>query len=256
MTAPLDNRGLYATLAFEHWAGRTGLIPPEAFLVDRFLDPRASVIEAGTGGGRILFELRRRGFTELHGFDYVPGMIEAARQRDEADAIAFTVQDAVALDHDDASFEQAIYLQQVLSFIECPDGRDAAMREARRVLRPGGTALFSFLCFEARMRNPAYAAFARYLQARRRLRRPSHGIQYQPWLRHGPRRNWRALLDRPPHVYWFRISEAIDALRHAGFAIRAAAWQPQLARGEFFERPERLRAHEADGMIYFVSTAV
>ena len=185
----MDNRRLFATAAFEQWADRTDLIAPEAFLVDRFLDPRASVIEAGTGGGRILFELRKRGFTDLHGFDYVPRMIEAARRRDRANAIDFTVQDAVDLDHGDASFDQAIYLQQVMSFIEHQDGRDAALREARRILRPGGTALFSFLCFEARMRNPAYAVLARYLHITRRLRARSRSIQYQPWLRHGPRRN-------------------------------------------------------------------
>ena len=251
----MDNRQLYATVARDEWVNRTELIATEAFLVSRFLDPRRSTVEAGTGGGRILFELQRLGFTDLHGFDYVPAMIEAARRRDRTDSISFTVQSAVDLDYPDGSFDQALYLQQIVSFIEQAQGRTAALREARRILRPGGTALFSFLCFEARMKNPGYAAFARYLRVNRRFSRTSESVQSQPWLRHGPRRNWRALLDDPPYVYWYRIAEAVESVRRAGFQVVAVGSHAQLEEGRILTDPEQLTAGNVEGMMYLVATA-
>jgi SAM-dependent methyltransferase len=253
---PVHNRDLYADEAFEHWAHRSRLTTSETVLVRRFLDPEATTVEAGTGGGRILHELRALGFTRLYGFDNVPRMVETARRRDESRSIGFTVQDAVALQYGDGSFDQAIYLQQLLSFIEPADDRLHALREARRILRPGGTALFSFLCFETRMKDARYAGFARYLSALRRVRGRRRSLQSQPWLHHGPRVNLEALLDRPPHVYWFRVREAAAAVRGAGFRITAAASQAQLARDELFDAPEALDVANAEGMIYLVAQAV
>ena len=145
MTTAVDNRQFYELEVFDSWALRKGLTDLEEQLVTRFLERDLRTLEAGTGGGRILHELRDRGFSDLHGFDYLPGFIDVARARDPSGAIDFTVQDAVGLDYPDASFDQALYVQQVLCFVEDADDRVRAMREARRVVRPGGTALFSFL---------------------------------------------------------------------------------------------------------------
>jgi ubiquinone/menaquinone biosynthesis C-methylase UbiE len=223
MTTAADNRHFYEHDVFDYWASRTSLSEFEEHLFERFLDRDRSTVEAGTGGGRILHELSERGFDDLHGFDYVPGFIDVARARDPSGSIDFTVQDAVDLDYPDGRFEQAIYIQQVLCFIEDPADRFRAMREAFRVLQPGATALFSFLCFESRTSNPLYSAFTRYLGIQRWLRRSSVSKQYQPWLKADDRPNLGALADRGPYVYWYTLEEALDALDRAGFDVTWAA---------------------------------
>jgi SAM-dependent methyltransferase len=223
VTTAADNRQFYEREVFDSWASRTALTDIEETLVERFLDPDRSTLEAGTGGGRILLELRERGFHDLHGFDYVPGFIDVARRRDTSQSIGFSVQDAVDLDYPDGRFEQAVYLQQVLCFIEDPADRVRAMQEAVRVLRPGATALFSFLSFESRANHRLYAAFNRYLSVRRRFRRRRVSLQYQPWLKTDDRPNFGALADRGPHVYWYRVEEALGALDRVGFDITWAA---------------------------------
>lgn len=229
MTATQDNRRFYEETAFESWASRMALTKVEEALVTRFLAMDGKTVEAGTGAGRILFDLHTRGFGDLHGFDYVPGFIELARSRDPAGSITFTVQDAVDLDYPDAEFDQAIYLQQVLCFIEDPADRSRATAEAARVLKPGGIALFSFLCYEAWMNRPLRAAFARYLRVQRRLRRRDVSPQYQPWLKTIDRPNFAALVDRGPYVYCYRFREALDSLQHAGFD---AIWTASTAQIE------------------------
>jgi SAM-dependent methyltransferase len=153
----------------------------------------------------------------------VPGFIDVARARDDTGSIDFTVQDAVDLDYPDGLFEQAIYVQQVLCFIEEPADRLRAMREAFSVLQPGATALFSFLCFESRTSNPFSSAFTRYLRLQRRFRRRAISTQYQPWLKTEQRPNLGALADRGPYVYWYTLEEALDALDRVGFDITWAA---------------------------------
>jgi len=223
VTTTLDNRRFYELEVFDSWASREGLTDVEEQLVGRFLERQLRTLEAGTGGGRILHELRDRGFSDLAGFDYVPGFIEAARARDAEHAIDFTVQDAVDLDYPDAAFDQVLYVQQVLCFIEDADDRFSAMREARRVVRPGGTALFSFLCYEARATRPLYGAFNRYLGFLRRFRHRDVSLQYQPWLKTEAKPNLSALADRGPYVYWFTLEEALDDLDRVGFDITWAA---------------------------------
>ena len=73
-----DNRARFATSEFDHWAGNEGLNDEERFLIERYLSPRGVTLEAGTAGGRILHELRRRGFESLRGFDIVEAMIDTA----------------------------------------------------------------------------------------------------------------------------------------------------------------------------------
>jgi SAM-dependent methyltransferase len=223
MVTTADNRQFFEHDVFDSWAWRTGLTEFEDQVFTRFLAPDRSTLEAGTGGGRILHELAKRGFHDLHGFDYVPGYIEAARSRDACGSIDFTVQDAVDLDYPDAAFDQVLYVQQVLCFIEDAEDRIRAMHEARRVLRRRGTALFSFLCYEERIRKPLYGAFNQYLTVLRRFRHRDVGLQCQPWLMVAQKPNLYALVDRRPYVYWYKLEEALDAVDRAGFEITWAA---------------------------------
>ncbi|HEX9401952.1 MAG TPA: class I SAM-dependent methyltransferase [Anaeromyxobacter sp.] len=242
----------YRDVEFEHWSTRSKLNTAEDILLERYLDPRGATVEAGTGGGAILHELRRRGYARLHGFDVVPEMVEAARRRDASGTIDFRVQDAARLEYPDGAFDQALYLAAVLCFVEDSAARSRALREAHRILRPGGTALFSFLCLDGRLRIPAFAAYARYLALLRRVRGALRSPQLLPWLRRRGRPNLRALLDVGPHVYWYRLPEAAAALVAAGFRIVAAGGAAHLQRGEIADDAARLDAGDVGTTVYFV----
>lgn len=248
-----NNQAVFSTVAFRSWSHRTRLIPEEKFLIERYLDMNLRTVEAGTAGGRILFEMSALGFRSLYGFDYVPGFIEAARAKDGSSGIQFDVQDAVSLTYDDGFFDQILYLQQILCTIESEVARMSALREAYRILKPGGTALISFLSFEARKQSPLYSPYLMYLRLLRTLRRSSHPIQYQPWLKLGGKFNWAALADQQPFVYWYRLHEISEFLRAAGFALVAAGSSHQIERAALCESFEALNQQTIDGMVYVVA---
>ncbi len=247
-----NNKEVYSTVEFHRWIGRDRLDPDEQYLVRRFLNPTAKTLEAGTGGGRILFALHQAGFTDLHGFDYVPGFIEQAKRADTAHAINFEVQDATRLTHANNSFDQVIYLQQILSCLDAEDAPVKAAREAFRILRPGGTALFSFLSFEVRSRSVVYGTMIRYLRLLRWLRRSRRSMRDLPWLRMGDRFNWGALIDRGPYVHWFGAEEAQGILQGAGFSIEGVATSRQLAEDVVCRSAAELLTHPLGGALCFV----
>jgi len=105
--------------------------------------PGASVLDVGTGTGALaIAALERWPNLRVTGVDPSAAMLELAerfaRERlpaVRADRFATEVGDAAALRHDDAVFDLAMS-SFVLQLI---DDRAAALREVRRVLRPGGT---------------------------------------------------------------------------------------------------------------------
>jgi ubiquinone/menaquinone biosynthesis C-methylase UbiE len=246
------NYSQYQDKEFMNWAYRDKLIPAERFLIQKFLSKEQSTIEAGTGGGCILHNLRDMGFKNLHGFDFLPAFIEVAKSRDTTNTIRFTVADAAALPYKDASFRQAIYLQQVICMIADAGKREQAVSEAARILAPGGTALFSFLCYEARARQAVYSMFLTYLKTFRLFFHRGTSIQLQPWLKHERSFNPGALLDKPPYVYWYKVKEAVDLLSRNELEVTEAASAKEITKETTVE-PHRLYNGDVTGMLYLVA---
>jgi SAM-dependent methyltransferase len=94
------------------------------------------ILDVGCGTGSLAFEIARRvdGGT-ITGIDFSPAYIEHASRRNQNPHITFEVGDACALRFEDGSFDHLLS-SLVLQFI--PDA-DRAVREMRRVTRPGGT---------------------------------------------------------------------------------------------------------------------
>ena len=92
-SAPQGVQDLYSSVEFDRWVGRKELDDDERFLITHYLCPTASTLEAGTGGGRILLAMKDLGFTNLRGFDFVPGLIEQAQAADRSGAIRFDIED-------------------------------------------------------------------------------------------------------------------------------------------------------------------
>ncbi len=247
-----DNQQVYCTVEFDNWTNRSGLTRPERFLIEKFLERDRDTLEAGTAGGRILLDLQRRDFTKLSGFDYVHEFIEQAKKRDSSGTIDYAVMDARQTRYPDERFDQIIYLQQIISCIETSDGRDQAIREAYRILRPGGIALISFCSFDVREASPVHSLFLKWISVFRGLRRSNVSVQNIPWLKHGNKWNWHALLDRPPYVYWFRASEAEALLRKSGFSILAVGTDAQVEQDDMVPDVSGLVGRTLRNHIYFV----
>jgi len=248
----VSNKELYSTVNFDDWAYRTNLLPVERFLIETYLDKKGKTVEAGTAGGRILLEMQKLGFTSLHGFDFIPEYIQEAKDKDPQNSIDFVVGDATKLDYEDNSFDQVIYLMQIISSIEDEFGRKQALNEAYRILKKDGIALFSFLCLEARASKPHYFLYLLYLRFLRLLTNSSYPIQYQPWLKLGGKLNFRALLDKQPYVYWYKIAEAYHSVKAANFKILAMGTDAQFKEGKVYTSWESLMKEPLQGMLFFV----
>ena len=249
----IDNRAVFSTTEFDAWVERKNLIPAEKFLIGNYFAKAGRTLEAGAGAGRILFEMKALGFTSLRGFDLVYPLIESAKKKDVTNTIRFEVQDAIRLAYKDASFDQILYLQQVLCFIDAAPSRLMALKEAYRVLRPGGTALFSFLSFDTRSRSAVYIPYLVYLRFLRKLNGSKRPIQYLPWLRFRGKFNWGSLLDEQPYVYWYRLGEAVELLKTCGFQIAAIGSSRQIDHGVMFDSWLNLANEPIDGMLYVVA---
>lgn len=246
------NQEMYSTWEFNRWAYGESLDPDDRFLFEQYLDKDSKTLEAGTGGGRLVLGMQELGFTSLYGFDFVPEFIATARQRDQSHQISFEVQDATHLSYRDDSFDQIVYLQNMISSIEGEANRLEALKEAYRILRHQGIGLFSFLNFYARAQTPMYWLYINYLRLFRLLSGSDRCIQEQPWLKPGGKPNLAALLDRGPYVYWYRVEEMYHLLQGAGFRILALGSSYQIRQGTLPISLEALLNQPIAGGLYFV----
>jgi SAM-dependent methyltransferase len=115
------------------------------------------VLELGCGAGDLSLQLLGLG-ARLTALDVSPGMVEVARSR--ASGGTFLVAEAESTGLPDESFDLAVG-KWVLHHVDVV----AAAAELRRVLRPGGRAVF----FENQDRNPLLRLARRRLWGARRL---------------------------------------------------------------------------------------
>lgn len=156
MSGKTSNKEIYSRQELECRAHRANedLITAEKYLINQYLiNKNARVIEAGIGGGRIAFNIEGMGFSNIVAFDYVPEMIENAKnqQKIRQSRIRFSVADATDLEiFGRNAFDYLIYLQQIICFIS-----EILIEKALRVsytIASGGTvAIFSFLFWDGRM---------------------------------------------------------------------------------------------------------
>ena len=119
------------------------------YLLDR-LEPGMDLLDVGCGPGTITIDLAGRVAPgTVVGIDRADEVIVQAdelRRSRGAENVRFSTGDVYALELDDASFD-VVHAHQVLQHLRDPVG---ALRELRRVLRPGGTLA---------VRDSDYAAF-------------------------------------------------------------------------------------------------
>lgn len=237
-----------STEGFDEWSERTGLYPDENYVIQKYLDPGLKTLEAGTGAGRILGEMKNLGFTSLYGYDFGLAFIERAKQRDPSGSICFEVQDATCLNYEDSSFDQILYLQQIISLIDDEADRAKAVKEAYRILRVGGTAIFSFISFETKTGGVIYQLYLMYLYLIRKLMGSNRSVQYTPLKTHGG----AIFLDNGPYLYRYKLQEVYQDLTEVGFKVAAISSREQIVQGVMYDSLAAMSEQPIKGAIYFV----
>jgi ubiquinone/menaquinone biosynthesis C-methylase UbiE len=128
------------------------------------------VLDIGCGGGGLVRELTAAG-ARASGLEISEAQLATARERDDGRGARYLVGRAEALPLPDASMDLAIFMRALHHV--APSELTAALREARRVLRPGGAvyvaeplaegdffALTSLVEDELEVRRAAQAALA------------------------------------------------------------------------------------------------
>jgi 2-polyprenyl-3-methyl-5-hydroxy-6-metoxy-1,4-benzoquinol methylase len=138
-------------------------------LIEGFLKPGVDVVDIGCAAGRFCFALHERGHRVV-GVDLAEPMVHeaVALARERAVSIPFCVMDAQALALREGSFEAALLMGSVLSHVPGRRARLATLRDAHRVLAPGGTLLIETQSRSTRIRDRAFFASMTWL--RRALR--------------------------------------------------------------------------------------
>lgn len=120
---------------------RTELTPAETLVLGEYVAHGARVLDLGVGTGRTT-ELLSELAGDYLGIDIAPNMVQ--RARDLHPEVRFEVGDATHLEGiDDAAFDVVVFSFNGIDYIVDRAGRDRALDEVRRVLRPGGTFVFS-----------------------------------------------------------------------------------------------------------------
>jgi ubiquinone/menaquinone biosynthesis C-methylase UbiE len=125
-------------------ASRVGLWRSEEKIFTRLFRPEQSILELGCGAGRIAIGLYELGYQNVLASDLSKEMVTRARHLAKMleYAVPFRVCDATALEFEDAVFDGAIFGFNGLMQIPSGAGRESALNEVFRVLRP--SAWFAF----------------------------------------------------------------------------------------------------------------
>jgi ubiquinone/menaquinone biosynthesis C-methylase UbiE len=118
-----------------HMIGTQIVIVSELLVEALDLHSTERVLDVATGSGNAALAAARRG-SDVVGLDYVPALLDRARQRAIAEGLEanFIEGDAEALPFDDASFD---VVSSVFGAIFAPD-QERTANELSRVCRPGG----------------------------------------------------------------------------------------------------------------------
>lgn len=159
---------------------------------------RLAGLDIGCGEGSNTRQLARMGAT-MRAIDIAPTFIRHARAAEQAEPlnIAFQLADAAALPFADASFD---FATAFMALMDMPDPA-AVLREAARVLRPGGFLQFSIL-------HPCF------VPAHRKVLRDDGGQPYAIELA-----GYFDRIDGRINTWWFESLPAEQRQRDAPFRI-------------------------------------
>lgn len=102
-----------------------------------------TLIDVGCGSGRLAYALREDQLIAYHGVDVVPELIDYAREVCQRDDWRFDVISSIAIPAADQSADVVVFMS-VFTHLK-PQEIQRYLREAARVLKPGGVMVASYL---------------------------------------------------------------------------------------------------------------
>jgi len=141
-----------------------GLWKSEEKVFARVFAKTDRILDLGTGTGRIAIGLAEMGYTHVLGIELSREMTKEARRiaRVLELSVYFKQGDATSLDFEDNLFDGAIFGFNGLMQIPGRDNRRSALSEIFRVVRPGGSLVFT----THDRQNPKYSKFWKAEQSR------------------------------------------------------------------------------------------
>jgi ubiquinone/menaquinone biosynthesis C-methylase UbiE len=125
----------------EHYAALNYLSTCERTLFEAYLRPGTDILDLGVGGGRTtpyLSSIARR----YVGVDYAPEMVAICRAK--YPELEFHTSDAADLsEFAESSFDAVVFAFNGIDYIPSDENRGKCLQECRRVLRSGGSLIFS-----------------------------------------------------------------------------------------------------------------
>jgi len=212
-----EKYGEHVELETARQQANLGLTGGEWDLLRRHLVPGARILDVGCAGGRVSLALGRTGFRVL-GVDLNEAMVgQAAKLLADADlTVPVQVMDARLLAFRSESFDTVLLVGSVICYIRGRRNRRHVLREARRVLRPGGKILVVTPSRESAWRFRSWSAAMRLVHWLLGLVGRA-ASDWEPGDRFGPA--WSG--DGTRLVYWYMYTpaELESDLAAAGFDI-------------------------------------
>lgn len=202
-------------------ASEVGLWRSEEKVFTRLFPLEQSLLELGCGAGRVAIGLHELGYRNVLATDLSREMVARARHLAKMleYSIPFRVGDATDLEFEDGVFDGAIFAFNGLMQIPSEAGRERALAEVLRVLRPGSWFVFTT---HDRERSP-HQAFWRAERARWDAGQQSEGLEV-----FGDRAE--ATEDGLHFMHVPTQAEMTMLLEAVGFRLEATVMRSELAR--------------------------